>query len=277
DFESGTPVLTHPHKDEIGILLNRFEHLKKRLQYSKKELEKAQHQIYQAEKLASVGRLASGVAHEVNNPLNGMRFCVYSIKKDPENTTQTKEYLNLINEGLEQIESVVTKLLGYSRQRPTSIEPVVIDDKLKTVLELLEYRLKEKTIQVNIRRTSDIKHIKADPHLLQEMMMNLLLNSLDALDSFGSITITIGQPDLNTVSLSFHDNGTGIKKEDMKLIFDPFYSTKDTGKGTGLGLSVTQGIVELHHGTISVKSEPGSFTEFIVHLPITPENEHSHR
>ena len=268
DLNSSEPITISSDHDEIGFLVKHFDMLKKRLTHSRKELADAQYQVYQAEKLASIGRLASGVAHEVNNPLNGMRFCVYGIQKDPENKQQTKEYLTLINEGLTQIESVVTKLLGYSRQRPTTPEPVDLNRQLKNVLDLLDYRIKEKNIQVSIQNNSELGVIFADPNLVQEMLMNLLLNSLDAVDDNGSISITIGKKDKENLFISIYDNGTGISEDEQKIIFEPFYSTKETGKGTGLGLSVTLGIVESHNGSISINSELGTYTEFIITLPI---------
>ncbi|MBP3191351.1 ATP-binding protein [Natronogracilivirga saccharolytica] len=273
DLGSNEPLATNPGNDEIGFLLKHFEMLKKRLNHSRQELAMAQHQIYQAEKLASIGRLASGVAHEVNNPLNGMRFCVYGIQKDMDNKEQTQEYLKLINEGLVQIESVVTKLLGYSRQRPKSSEPVHIEKKVKMVLDLLEYRLTEKAIRVTIEKDDQFPEIKADPNLIQEMLMNLLLNSLDAVDKEGFILVSLKIPDENHIEIRIRDNGTGIAEEEREVIFEPFYTTKETGRGTGLGLSVTHGIVQSHNGTIKVDSKIGEFTEFIITIPVESAHE----
>jgi two-component system NtrC family sensor kinase len=264
-----------PRTDEIGYLMDHFEMLKKRLNESKNQLASAQHQIYQAEKLASIGRLASGVAHEVNNPLNGMRFCVYSIQKDITNTEQTQEYLSLINEGLAQIESVVTKLLGYSRQRPKDPEFVDISRQIRVVIDLLDYRIKEKNITVEMEVAPDLPLIKVDPNLIQEMLMNLILNSVDAVGDDGYISIS-AYADNHILIIKVYDNGSGIAPHDMEHIFDPFYTTKETGKGTGLGLSVTHGIVESHNGTIRVNSEENLFTEFEIHLPVEMHYESAH-
>lgn len=277
DLESDDPISLEPRTDEIGFLIEHFQMLKTRLLQSRSELERAQRQIYQAEKLASIGRLASGVAHEVNNPLNGMRFCVFSIRKDPDNRAQTEEYLNLINEGLDQIESIVTKLLGYARQRPESPEAVHLGKHIRIVLDLLEYRITQQKIRLELREDPDLPAIQADPHLIQEMLMNLLLNSLDAVQEEGVITITTGKAAENKIFLRIHDNGCGIEAKDYSVIFEPFYSTKETGKGTGLGLSVTHGIVQSHKGTITVKSEPGSWSEFTITLPIEASHEGTDR
>jgi len=272
DLDSGDVTTLPARSDEIGFLIDHFEMMKKRLTHSKFELEKAQNQIFQAEKLASIGRLASGVAHEVNNPLNGMRFCVFGIKKDLDNREQTVEYLNMIDDGLTQIESVVTKLLGYARQRPKETQAIDLEKQLSIVRDLLEYRLKEKQIQVNITTDKDLPRVKADPNLMQEMLMNLLLNSLDAVDEEGEITVGM-QALGGKMIIRVRDNGIGITEEELKVIFEPFYSTKETGKGTGLGLSVTLGIVESHNGTITVASKKGEYTEFTITLPLETENE----
>jgi two-component system, NtrC family, sensor kinase len=264
-----------PRTDEIGYLMDHFEMLKKRLNESKNQLASAQHQIYQAEKLASIGRLASGVAHEVNNPLNGMRFCVYNIQKDITNTEQTREYLTLINEGLAQIESVVTKLLGYSKQRPKDPEFVDISKQIWVVIDLLEYRIKEKNIAVEVDVAEDLPLIKVDPNLIQEMLMNLVLNSVDAVNHDGFIGISAFASS-GILVIKVYDNGSGIAPDDLEHIFDPFFTTKETGKGTGLGLSVTHGIVESHNGSIRVNSEQHRFTEFEIQLPVEMHHESAH-
>ena len=267
DLDYISPTRLKPRNDEIGYLIEHFEMLKQRLKDSKVELENVQNQIFQAEKLASIGRLASGVAHEVNNPLNGMHFCVYGIQNDIDNKQQTKEYLNLIDEGLTQIESVVTKLLGYSRQTKASKEELDLGKEIKIVLDLLDYRIKEKNVQVTCSMPDQLSGIKADPNLIREMLMNLLLNSLDAVDKEGEIKVTVHLNEEGDCVISIRDNGIGIEATEMEKIFEPFYTTKDTGKGTGLGLSVTHGIIDSHGGTIEVKSEPGVYTEFIITLP----------
>jgi two-component system, NtrC family, sensor kinase len=271
DLNSDDTIALPDRSDEIGFLIDHFEMMKKRLAQSRIDLEKAQNQIFQAEKLASIGRLASGVAHEVNNPLNGMRFCVFGIKKDLDNREQTVEYLNMIDDGLNQIESVVTKLLGYARQRPKEPQHVDMVKQLSIVRNLLEYRLNEKNIKMNIRVDDDLPPVQADPNLMQEMLMNLLLNSLDAVDEEGEISVDM-QAAGGKMVIRVQDNGTGISEKELKMIFEPFYSTKETGKGTGLGLSVTHGIVESHNGTISVTSRFGEYTEFTIMLPLETEH-----
>ncbi len=268
DMESEAPLKLPALDDEVGFLIQHFESLKQRLSHSRTQLLNAQKQIYQAEKLASIGRLASGVAHEINNPLNGIKNCVYAIQKDPEDRWQTAEYLELINEGLSHIETVIKKLLGFARQQSRQMDSVDMNRAVNKVLQLLDYRLTQKQVQVKLRLDENLPAIKADNHLMQEVIMNLLLNSFDAVQKDGIIEISSGRVDGHNIYISIKDNGIGISKENIERIFDPFYTTKEPGEGTGLGLSVSLGIVESHGGTIRVESTPGEETVFTIILPI---------
>jgi signal transduction histidine kinase len=267
DFETAEKIPLPIRNDEIGFLIERFENLQTRLQLSKQKLVEAQKQIYNAEKLASIGRLASGVAHEINNPLNGLRSCLYAIKREPENLKQTKEYLTLMDEGITYIENVIYKLLGFARQKSKEAESIDLNDIIMKTIQLLDYKIRQKHILLTFVPLEKLPVIKADPVLMQEVIMNLLINSLDAVNENGTITIQSFLSN-NKIVFSVKDNGKGINREEMDLIFDPFFTTKEAGEGTGLGLSVSLGIVETHGGEIKVKSVPGVETEFTVHLPL---------
>ncbi len=257
---------TTPKTNETQFLFAKFEEMRKRLQRSKEELLNAQKQIYQAEKLASIGRLASGVAHEINNPLNGIRSCLYSIEKDPENISQNKEYLGLINEGITNIEFIVKKLLGFARQKGQSIDKVDIDENLRKVISLLEYKILQKNVEIVKHFDSNDLTIKADSQLFQEVLMNMIINALDAVDSGGKIDITVRKESRNVI-IEIVDNGEGIDEEEIEKIFDPFYTTKEPGQGTGLGLSVSLGIIDNLGGTIEVSSEKGKGSIFKIIIP----------
>jgi two-component system NtrC family sensor kinase len=273
DFVTDTKLNLPKKDDEIGFLYHHFSLLNERLNNSKRDLENAQRQIYQAEKLASIGRLASGVAHQVNNPLNGIKSCLYAIQKDPEDILQTKEYIKLINEGLDNIETVVKKLLGFARQQSTSENLIDINDCIIQVTKLFELRLKEKDIDIKLNLEKQLGSVKIDYHLFQEVVMNLLLNSYDAIAANGMITISTGRVGDSYVFMKIEDNGTGISEENLKKIFDPFFTTKEIGTGTGLGLSVCLGIIESHGGKIDVQSTENSGTVFIITLPNVNEDE----
>ncbi len=272
DLDSDVGILLPNRDDEIGILIQHFELLHQRLDTSKKQLIEAQKQIYHAEKLASIGRLASGVAHEINNPLNGIKHCVYVIEKEPENQEQLRKYLALINEGLEHIESIVKKLLGFARKSSAQMERVNLNAIILQVVGLLEYRLSQKNIRFELKTDEKLPEIYGDASLLQEVVMNLLLNSYDAIENNnGRIEITTCVRNKTQVELRIEDNGKGIDTEDQDKIFDPFYTTKAPGEGTGLGLSVTLSIVQALGGKIEVVSKVGKGSLFKVILPIGEE------
>lgn len=267
DFNSTKKIVFNKSKDEIGFLIERFNDLLKRLNKSKEQLAVAQRQIYQSEKLASIGRLASGVAHEINNPLNGIKSCIYAIEKEPDNKIQTKEYLDLINEGIFYIENVTKKLLGFVRQQPLVTDSLELNELILNVYRLLEYKLKQKQANVTLDLFDNLPVIKGDHQLIQEVIMNLFLNSYDAIENNGIIKISTGIKDEKNIFLSISDNGVGIEDENLEKIYDPFYTTKEPGEGTGLGLWVTLAIIENHNGQITVNSIPNQQTTFIVTLP----------
>lgn len=275
DFKTIEEITIKGDKDEIGFLITRFDDLLKRLKLSKQQLGLAQKQVYQSEKLASIGRLASGVAHEINNPLNGIKNCLYAIQKEPDNKEQTTEYLALINEGMNYIENVIKKLLGFARQQTQITDSLNINEMIENVYKLLEYKLKQKQVVVNLNLLEDIPPISADNQLIQEVIMNILINAYDAVAKKGEIEISSGIKDKTNIYFSIKDNGVGLNGDDLEKIFDPFYTTKDPGEGTGLGLWVSLGIIENHNGQIKVISIPNKETIFTVILPIEVKHENN--
>jgi two-component system cell cycle sensor histidine kinase/response regulator CckA len=195
------------------------------------------------------------------------------LQQNPEELSQNRTYLGLIEEGIANIETVVKKLLGFARQQSTSEHVININDSISTVANLFDLRLKEKNIQTSLEFAADIGSARIDPHLFQEVVMNLLLNSYDAVESGGIVTIVTGNKDESRVFMQISDNGCGISQNDLKRIFDPFFTTKEVGTGTGLGLSVCMGIVESHGGAIDVQSAEGNGTTFTITLPRADTNE----
>ncbi len=266
DLESGGGPPLPESDDEIGTVVAQFNRMRARLAQSREELLSAQRQIFHAERLASIGRLASGVAHEVNNPLNGIRSCLYAMRQEPENRAQTAEYLGLIEEGIGRIESIVQKLLGFSRTSRGDA-PVDLNAEISAVLALLAYRLDEKNADVVRVLAEDLPPVRGEATLVQEVLMNLVLNAFDAIGPGGRVTARTAR-DGQFVRVDVEDDGCGIAEEDLPKVFDPFFTTKDPGKGTGLGLSVAQRIVEAHGGTIDVTSLAAGGTCFTVRLPV---------
>lgn len=274
-----TTLMTSPaknvvqSKDEIGLLHEHFHSLQIRLKQSQDNLNFAQQQVFHAERLASIGRLAAGIAHEINNPINGIKNCLYAINKSPSDETQTREYLQLIDEGLGNVSTIVQKLLNFGRRQSTSVGPVNINDQIQNVVDLLAYSLREKEIDLELNLEKELPPIRANGQLLQEVYLNLVMNSIDALSKDGRIIISTEQDDRGKIISKVHDFGSGIPEGQILNIFDPFFTTKEIGKGTGLGLSVSLGIVHSFGGTIEVASEEDVETTFTLTFPVMTENE----
>lgn len=253
--------------DEIGNLYRHFTNMQGRLEQSRHELLTAQHQVWHAERLAAIGRLASGLAHEINNPINGIRSCIYAIRRDPDDREQTAEYLEMMDEGLTHASGVIEKLLGFARKQQAGLGPVSVNEAVEAVRRLVSFNLERKDIDLVVDLAPDLPLIRADRQLLQEVVMNLILNAIDAADERGAIRVetrSVGRE----VALQVLDHGQGIAADQIDQVFDPFFTTKKAGEGTGLGLSICLGIVQAHGGRIEVASEPGIETRFTVLLPV---------
>ena len=254
-------------RDEIGVLFRHFQGMRDRLSRSRLELLGAQEQVYHAERLAAIGRLASGIAHELNNPINGVRNCIYAIRRDPDDREKTLAYLQMMDEGMDHAASVIDKLLGFARKQQPVRTPVSMNAVIRTVARMLSFDLARKQITLELELQEDLPEVTGDGQLLQEVIMNLLLNSIDAVGERGHVRVAAGVRDGSRVVVEVADRGHGIAEADLPRIFDPFFTTKGTGEGTGLGLSISLGIVQAHGGTIGVTSQAGVGTAFTVALP----------
>ena len=253
-------------RDEIGILYKHFHHMQERVQQSRDDLMKAQHQVWHAERLAAIGRLASGLAHEINNPLNGIRNCIYAIRGDMDNRRPTADYLDMMDEGLTHASAVIEKLLGFARKQQAGMGPVNINESAEAVQRLVAFNLERKKVTLEMDLEPELPLVSADRQLIQEVIMNLMLNAVDAVQEKG--VIRVGTRALgDEVVLEVRDHGHGIEAGHIDQIFDPFFTTKEAGKGTGLGLSISMGIVQAHGGTLDVTSDPGVETTFTITLP----------
>ena len=231
-------------------------------------------QMIQSEKMAAIGELASGVAHEINNPLDGLLNCILRIKRDPQNERQTKEYLGLMEEALRRIESTVGQLLNFSRQRDLALTSVSLNEVVNEVVGLIAYSADEKGIQIEKHFQEELDLIRGDKHLLEQVVLNLALNAIAAMPDGGILTFKTGEIEFDallgkaTVFVQVKDTGIGIPKPVQDRIFDPFYTTKITEKGTGLGLSVSNRIIRQHEGVIEFDSKIEQGSVFTVKLPI---------
>lgn len=272
DLNAAASPLLPRREDEIGFLFERFQHMQKRVDQSRRDLLGAQKQIQHAERLAAIGRLASGLAHEINNPINGVRNCIYAIQGDLSNHEQTREYLEMMDEGMTSASNVLQKLLGFARQQAAGPEPVQWNDAVETVERLVSFNMERKGLRLRTRLDPELPPVMTDPQLAQEVVMNLLINAIDASPESGEIEVTT-EADDESVRLIVRDHGVGIQPEDMDRIFDPFFTTKQTGEGTGLGLSICLSIVQAGGGDIDVESRPGQGAAFTVTYPRAGERD----
>tara|TARA_B100001146_G_scaffold214709_1_gene216254 strand:- start:4621 stop:7518 length:2898 start_codon:yes stop_codon:yes gene_type:complete len=224
-------------------------------------------QLRQADRLASTGLLAAGVAHEVNTPLAGISSYVQMMQRKMPETDPRRSILEKIEKQTFRASSIVNNLLNFSRQQSSDMKAVDINGVVNETLVLAELPLSTRRVQVDTDLNGSLPLVWGDSGKLQQVLMNLVLNARDSMPNGGDLTIRTARQN-GEVVVEVADNGTGIPKEQIHKIYDPFFSTKRTGKGTGLGLSVTYGIVQEHQGTITVRSEAGGGTIFRVALPV---------
>ncbi len=233
------------------------------------ETKRLEQQIRNSEKLASVGKLAAGVAHEINNPLGGILNCLYNLRKGTLSPQREQEYVASMEDGLRRVQKIVRQLLDFSQQHAPELAPTDINALVERVLVLTNHALVANNIRLQKHLTLDLPPLMVDRHMIEQVLMNLILNSVQAIRSGGSIAIRTHIVD-GMCALEVRDSGCGIPATVLPHIFDPFFTTKGTGEGTGLGLSVSLGIVERHGGQILVDSEVGQGTRFTVCLPLAP-------
>ncbi len=273
--------LSLPHNnDEIGILTSKFIQLCSRLQRSQLELDTAKEQAFRNEKLASLGQLTAGIAHEINNPLGGMLNCVKTMQEEPENLELHKRYLPLLDKGLRRMEHTMRQLLNFGRTEPLRLYKIDIDEAIRECFELLEYRLKNIDLQLNLQLNEEYC---IDLEALRQIIINISLNAIQAMPDGGILTVTSLEHEGQLI-LMFEDTGTGIPPEIMNRIFDPFFTTKDVGEGTGLGLAVCHTLIQKLGGHIDVESTQGMGSCFVITLPVKencpvgqPQLEHRER
>lgn len=236
----------------LGLISEREKKDKKILDIAYRDIKHTQEKLIQSEKMAAIGKLAAGIAHEINNPLDGIQNCIKAIIKNPNDIELMERYLLLVQDGLIRIENTVQKLLDFARQHTRNFSSVNINKVLEKTIGLVEENLKMNKITLK-KRFSILPEIFADPEALNQVFLNIVLNAIDAMPNDGEILITTDS-DKESVSISIIDTGCGIPQENLNKIFDPFFSTKKIGKGTGLGLAVSLSIVKEHNGDIKVES-----------------------
>lgn len=258
-------------KDDIGRLQQKFLKMADALK-EKEQRHKDEHEtrLLQSEKQASVGKLAAGVAHEINNPLTAVLTFTHLILRRDDLPDEVLKDLEIVKTQTERVRKIVKSLLDFSRQSVIKPEPTDINRLIEDVVGLMRNQALIKDVNLSFQGANNLSTLTLDRNQLQSVLINMIINALDATPSGGGINIQTmkgNNEDESGVEIKITDTGTGISAEDLDLLFDPFFTTKEVGKGTGLGLAVTAGIIERHGGTIKVRSKEGEGTAFTIWMP----------
>jgi two-component system NtrC family sensor kinase len=266
-------------RDECGELSVVFNTMTLNLKTSHEELERTvetlkatQHQLIQSEKLSGIGEFVAGVAHELNNPLTSvMGFS--ELLQQGELAEPQRRFLDMIFKSAKRCQKIVQSLLSFARRHAPERKVLCVNEVLESAVEILQYQMRTSNIEVKTHLDRQLPATLIDPHQMQQVFLNIINNARQAMDAQpggGCLNITTEAAD-GRVRVIFQDNGPGISAENLKKIFNPFFTTKEVGKGTGLGLSLCYGIVTEHGGSITPESKPGEGASFVIDLPITRE------
>lgn len=261
-------VIVHG-SDEVGQLCETFNMMAASLDERDRQLREYVHnRLSQSEKLASLGRLAAGIAHEINNPLTGVLTYSHLLLKNTPPGSPEREDLEVIVRETTRCRQIVKELLDFARERKSERKPSDLNRVIRNTISLVENQVSSHNVEIRTELDPELPEILIDANQIQQVFTNLALNAAEAMPEGGAITIATSSPENERfVRAEVSDTGTGIPEENLRKIFDPFFTTKEGGAGTGLGLAVTYGIIERHNGTIEVRSEVGKGTTFIIRLP----------
>ncbi len=249
-----------------------FTDLRPRIEMEK-QLEETHLQLVNSEKMASLGKLAAGIAHEINNPLGGILIYSSLLIETLEGEDERAEDLGKIVQEATRCKDIVKSLLEFSRQTDPKMEPTDINKAITDGLFFLENQALFYNIEIIKKLAPFPPTVLGNAGQLKQVFMNIIVNAAEAMHGTGTLTVTTGQSeDQKGIWIEFADTGEGIPRENLSKIFDPFFTTKEVGKGTGLGLSTSYGIIEGHGGRIDVKSQVGKGTTFRIELPAQPDD-----
>ncbi len=254
---------------ENAHLYNKLEEKIAELKEAYLKLELSQAKLIQSEKLAALGQLAGGAAHELNNPLSGiLGFAQILINEMPDDTPW-KNDLKEIEKSAQRCKKIIASLLGFSRQSKYDFKPANVNEIIDETLKLCEHQVALANVKIVRNFAQNLSLVSASVSHLEQVFLNIIINAQQAMPKGGNLTINTYSEEPDSIEISFLDSGIGIEKEYLTHIFEPFFTTKEVGKGTGLGLSVSHGIIQKHQGDIKVESEgKDKGAKFVITLPI---------
>lgn len=253
--------------DEIGDLGRNFNYMMQQLRESRIEIENLHRtQMSRAEHLATLGELATGLAHEIRNPLAGIAGVIEIITRDLPSTSPARAVVKDVRLEIAQINRILTDLLETARPHPPRMSLSNLNTTVEHAVMLARQQVLSKPIKIELQQSPELAEVEHDSDQIHQVLLNLLLNAVQAMDGAGTVRVVIGSHD-DWASVSVTDSGRGIPEQNLSQIFRPFYTTK--GNGTGLGLSLARRIVEEHHGRIEVSSVVGKGSKFEVLLPFS--------
>jgi signal transduction histidine kinase len=252
--------------DEIGDLGRNFNHMVRQLRESRDEIDRLHRtQMSRAEHLATLGELATGLAHEIRNPLAGIAGVIEIVGRDLPVTSPARAVVKDVRLEIAQINHILTDLLQTARPHPPEVRPSDLNTTVEHAVMLARQHVLSRPIQIELEEDPNLPNVEHDSDQIHQLLLNLLLNAVQAIDGVGAIRVEISSLK-GDAAIAVIDTGRGIAPEHLPNIFRPFYTTK--GNGTGLGLSLARRIAEEHHGQIEVTSEVGKGTRFLVVLPL---------
>jgi signal transduction histidine kinase len=261
--------VTPSSRDEIGDLAFSFNQMANELYRREEALQHAHAQLIQSEKMSAFGQMGAGIAHEVKNPLAGILGVTQLARRSIDKESPLQNDLAIIEKEAKRCKTIIENLMKFARQEKVAYEPVMINKVVEDTKTLLDHQLGIHQVRLETELAPDLPPVTGNANQLQQVLMNLVINSQQALDGQrGTVRIVTSLSSPGRVEIRVSDTGPGIPKEIQSKLFEPFFTTKPAGKGTGLGLSVTYGIVNDHKGEIQVESEPGAGAVFIIRFPV---------
>ncbi len=266
--------------DKLREDKKQIEQYIKSLEESNRQIKKAQDEVLRSEKLASVGKLAAGIAHEIGNPIGIVLGYIEILRRNMSQKEENLDTLKRVENEIMRIDKIIRELLGFSHPRKAVLHSIQVNPLIEEAASLISHQKAFHNIELDLKLQEGLPFITVDEQQFQQVMINLFINAMDAMQKGGGLTVTTEQQNdkqnpsnipsnTSDVRITISDTGVGIEENQLNRIFDPFYTTKSPGKGTGLGLSICLRIIESFRGKISVKSSLSEGTTFTIMLPAT--------